>query len=104
MWIAHSEGWLSIVAHRDLPGHLLVRARAHDHITSMFPDAEVYRLDQADYHYRADIQRTVVAEILAERLEMIEYDAFKGSVSESRLHKAFVRIWEVMLNYGSRGW
>ena len=33
MWIALTEGWLSIVAHRDKPDHLLVRARNPKHIT-----------------------------------------------------------------------
>ena len=33
MWIALTEGWLSIVAHHDKPDHLLVRARNPKHIT-----------------------------------------------------------------------
>ena len=100
MWIAHSEGWLSIVAHRDRPDHLLVRARAHDHITSMFPDAEIYEPGRCDYRFRADILRTVVAETLMERLETIEYDDFKSSLSSHRLHRAMVDIWTIMKRFG----
>lgn len=37
MWLALSNGWLSIVAHRDKPGHVLVRARNQNHIESYFP-------------------------------------------------------------------
>jgi hypothetical protein len=42
MWIALTEGWLSIVAHRDKPDHLLVRARNPKHIRRAFPDEEMY--------------------------------------------------------------
>jgi hypothetical protein len=100
MWIAHSEGWLSIVAHRDRPDDLLVRARDLRHINTMFPDAEVYKPKVSDYQFHAVISRTVVAQVLAERLGSIRYDKFKPSVREPRLAKAFYRIWELMDQYG----
>ena len=100
MWIAHSDGWLSIVSHRYRPDYLLVRARAYDHIISMWPEAEVYELVEADYRYRADVLRCEVGMVLAERSEQIEYEDFKSSVMEPRLAKAFKKIWATMWNYG----
>jgi hypothetical protein len=35
MWLYISDGFLSIVAHRDLPMHLLVRARHPEHIQDL---------------------------------------------------------------------
>ena len=107
MWVAHSAGgggWVFIVAHRDRPGHLMVRARVRDHITSMWPDAEVYTLDVPhDYQYRADILREDVAAALSLYAGDIEYDDYKSSVIDSDLYSALVAIWTVLVRTFGRG-
>ena len=108
MWIAHSAegrgGWISIVAHRNRPGHLMVRARVRDHITSMWPDAEVYTLDVPhDYQYRADILREDVAEAMRVCTENIDYSDYKSSISDSDLYDALVKIWTVLVRTFGRG-
>jgi hypothetical protein len=70
MWIAHTEGRLSIVAHREGPEVLLVRARRD--VTHIWPDA--------DYRYRASISREMVADVIADMLINMEYDDFKSCV------------------------
>jgi len=100
MWIAHSNGWLSIVEHRDKPEALLVRARKRSHITSLWDDADIYVLDDADYPYRADIDRSVVADTLALEIITIDYDNFKNSVTEAKLYRAFTDVWATMYEYG----
>ena len=55
MWIVLTNGWLSIVSHREYPEMLLVRARKPEHIQDNFPEAEVYTDEDADYPYRADV-------------------------------------------------
>ena len=40
MWIFLSDSFLSIVAHRDKPGVLLVRARRAGDIEAVFPDVK----------------------------------------------------------------
>ena len=107
MWVAHSAGgggWVFIVAHRDRPAHLMVRARVRDHITSMWPDAEVYTLDVPhDYQYRADILREDVAEAMRAYTENIDYGDYKGSVSDSDLYRTLVAIWTLLVRTFGRG-
>ena len=107
MWVAHSAGnggWVSIVAHRYKPDHLMVRARTRDHILSMWPNAEVYTLEVPhDYQYRADILREDVAEALSLYAGNIEYDDYKSSVIDSDLYSALVAIWTVLVRTFGRG-
>jgi hypothetical protein len=70
----------------------------------MWPDAEVYTLEVPhDYQFRADIMREDVANVLREYAENIEYDDYKGSVSDSDLYSGLVAIWEVMVRIFGRG-
>ena len=103
MWIGHNKGWLSIVAHRNKPEHLLVRARREEHITDIWDDAEVYVDEKADYPYRADILRQEVAREISFNIASIEYDNFKNSVKDRRLAGAYHDVWNVMFDY-AWGW
>ncbi len=100
MWIGHSNGWLSIVAHRERPDDLLVRARREKHISTFWPDVEVVYNPEADYPYRSVIPRTDVAVVVMQYIEGIDYDNFKNSVDETNLNRAFTMMWEVMYDYG----
>ena len=100
MWIGHSDGWLSIISHRDKPNHLLVRGRKREHLEIMFPSAEVYVDEHADYPYRADVTRADVANTLGDYVMGIEYDNFKNSVEDTELHHAYNALWNIMWDYG----
>jgi hypothetical protein len=100
MWIALTEGWLSIVAHRDKPDHLLVRARNPKHIRRTFPGAEMYTNADADYPFRADVPRKVVIEFMSIRLEYMQYDNFKATIVDGRYHNAALDVWRAMHRYG----
>ena len=100
MWIGHSSGWLSIVAHRDRPDDLLVRARRDKHISTFWPEVEVVHNPDADYPYRSVISRDRVAEVVMQYIEGIDYDNFKKSVTESKLAEAFNRMWRLLYEYG----
>ena len=100
MWFGHSNGWLSIVAHRERPDDLLVRARRERHISTFWPDVEVVHNPDADYPYRSVIPRTDVAVVVMQYIEGIDYDNFKNSVDETNLKRAFERMWAVMYDYG----
>lgn len=102
MWIAHNEGWLSIVSHRDRPDHLLVRARKAVHIESLFPEEVIYTNFKADYPYRADIRREDVATTLGNLLMDIQYDNFKNSVTDVDLQDAYISVWEKIYVYGMK--
>ncbi len=97
MWIFLNNAFLSIVAHRDKPDLLLVRARAEGDIERTFPDAETCPV--ADYRYRAELPRQEVATAIAERVSGIDYDNFKGSVQETDRHDAYLHVWSAMFSF-----
>ena len=80
MWVYLTDALLSIVAHRDRPGHLLVRARFAGDIERIFPSAEVTETPDADYRFRATIPREAVAQALAAAAQAIDYPNFKATL------------------------
>lgn len=96
MWICLSDAFLSIV-HKDCePDELLVRARRQGDIQKVFPDAVVKKTIGNDYLYRAAIKRTVVGEALATLAMEVDYDNFKNTVRDNKLHSAFSAIWHTI--------
>jgi hypothetical protein len=96
MWIFLSNSFLSIVAHRDNPSLLLVRARHKDDITREFPHAAVSETPSADYRYRAELPRHEVSAAIQAAIEDIGYSNFKDSVVEGARHEAYMQVWRVM--------
>jgi hypothetical protein len=80
MWVYLTDALLSIVAHRDRPADLLVRARFRGDIEAVFPDAAVTETLDADYRFRATLPREVVARAIADRAAAIDYPNFKGTL------------------------
>lgn len=112
MWVCLNNSFLSIVHKNCAPDELLVRARVKGHIEAVFSGAKVISEDGSDYQFRAVLQRTVVAAVLVDQVATLNYDNFKNSVSNTKLHDAFARIWHVMAalqpkrpysNYSGRG-
>lgn len=102
MWIAITEGWLSIVGHRDKPEHLLVRARNPEAIRRTFGKERMYYIGDADYPYRADIPRGEVAEFLTRRLTHMKYDNFKNTVGDWEYRDVLHSVWNRMYRYGEQ--
>lgn len=107
-WLCLNNSFLSIVAHYDDPTKLLVRARVKGHIEAVFPNAKLYRRENSDYLYRADIAREEVMHAVSDRLFAIDYTNFKDSVTNGPLHRAYQDVWSTMGKlqpggpYGSR--
>jgi hypothetical protein len=102
MWLFVSGGFVSIVAHRDQPMHLLVRARHPDHIGALFPEHDPMVLDTADYRYRIVVHRTVVQRAMSHYLAGMEYDNFKASIPDEPYHEVCLDVWRTMWAYGRR--
>ncbi len=96
MWIFTSGAFISVVANRDDPKKLLVRARVAGHIEALFPKAQVFQAAGSDYLYRARLSRRAVKQVVSRRVEAIDYDNFKNSVHEPRYHRACMEVWGVM--------
>lgn len=102
MWLYLSGGFVSIVAHRTEPDHLLVRARHPEHIASILPDADVTHMPSADYPYRTVSRRGDVHRAVTEYLLSLDYDNFKASVDDLEYHDACLDVWHTMWSYGNR--
>jgi hypothetical protein len=98
MWIFFPNAMLSIVAHRDKPDRLLVRARLRGDLERTFPGVPVSRTPHADYLYRVEVSRSLVAELLAEHVDTMTYTNVKGAIpaGDLRRKRAMHDVWAVM--------
>jgi hypothetical protein len=93
MWIQFNNAFLSIVENREKTIELLVRARVKGDIERVFPEADVFEDNNADYKYRASISKAKVAERMVLKVTEINYDNFKNSVKEIDRKKIYSNIW-----------
>ena len=104
MWIVLNDSYLSIVAVEGEPSIKLVRARLQDDIKNVFPNAEVLVTEERDYLFRAYIPTKTVSEVIAKRINEIDYTNFKDSVKSSDYERklAYSRIWGIMFDLQER--
>ena len=93
MWIQFNNAFLSIVENREKTIELLVRARVKGDIEKVFPEADVFEDNNADYKYRAFISKAIVAEKIMLKVTEINYDNFKNSVKEIERKNVYGNIW-----------
>lgn len=106
MWIFLNDGFFSIIEPpKGTPGdRLLVRARNRGDIERVFGlNVKVQRTPNRDYLYRALLDRTQVAVVIANHIAAIDYGNFKDSIPDQRefdlYHKACGQVWATMMNY-----
>ena len=73
MWLFTQRGFFSIVAHRDDPDFLIVRARVKGDIENYWPQAKVSETPNADYLFRAVLPKEVVAERIGKIVSTLDY-------------------------------
>ena len=96
MWACFNDGFLSMVADRNDPKMLMIRARKKAHISNVFPKAVITESPKADYRWRTRIDRVEVSAMMTQRIMGINYDNFKNSVEDHELHDAYNNVWSVM--------
>lgn len=98
MWIFFPNAMLSIVAHRDKPDTLMVRARFAGDIERVFPRAQVCRTPSADYLYRAEVSRIEATARIGEALASMTYTNVKGAIAvgDGWRYSAMHDVWDVM--------
>jgi hypothetical protein len=96
MWLFTSQGFVSIVADRDSQDHLLVRGRVRDHLKALFPTTAITETPDADYLFRATLSHKVVAQVVADQVNAIDYCNFKDSVTDAPYHSSCLRVWSSM--------
>lgn len=98
MWLCLNNAFLSIVQPYSNSTQLLVRARREGDIETVFPTAKVKRTPGRDYLWRAEIDRNLVGQVVAQHVAGIDYPNFKDSVDDRPLHDAYARFWGIMAN------
>lgn len=93
MWLSLNNAFLSIVKDADREGHLLVRARVRKHLQRVFPGAPILTLKDRDYRFRVSVPREMVARMLVEKVEDLEYTNFKDSVKDEDLSRMYHLWW-----------
>lgn len=101
MWIFTKNAFLSVVSDReDVNGdRLLVRARRAGDIENVFEDAKVFSVPGSDYAFRAWVKRDVVANVMSNEIQNIDYDNFKNAIQDNDYHNAALDVWFVMNDY-----
>ena len=99
MWIQFNNAFLSIVENRENTTELLVRARVKGDVEKVFPKADVFEDNNADYKYRTFISKAIVAEKIMLKVTEINYDNFKNSVKEIERKKVYGNIWAELRNF-----
>jgi hypothetical protein len=106
MWIASTNGFISIVQHYDQPDTLVVRARVVQDLQSIFDNKRILETKEADYRYRVLVKKQEMAGIIVKMIKDIDYPNFKNQIAihpgqKDKLH-AYHEIWEVMADYASQ--
>jgi hypothetical protein len=96
MWLMLNDCFLSIVAKDCARGELLVRARRRGDIEKIFPGARVTESTTTDYAFRARVAMADVEAALIGEVRRITYANFKGSVTDTPLHDAYLKCWQAM--------
>lgn len=105
MWIFLSDSFVSVVADRNDPARLLVRARRPGDIEAFLAPVTLPRefavteSPDADYKFRAFVPREVIARATVAHASAIDYSNFKNTVREPARHSAYMDVWSVMHAY-----
>lgn len=98
MWVFLNNSFLSIVENRNNKEELLVRSRVRGDIDKIFPDSNIFEMENSDYKYRSYIKKIEVSEKIKEIVTNINYDNFKNSISKSedQRHSSYLNVWNEM--------
>jgi hypothetical protein len=95
MWIFTQDSFLTVSQDRNRRDQFMVRARVAGDIEKYFPEAEVIRTHDADFLFRAFIEKDRVVEVLSRAIGNIDYMSFKGGIKNPARKWFYERIWSV---------
>ena len=102
MWLFTTQGFYSVVAHRDEPSKVLVRTRSREDLDALrqqIAGLELIEDPSADYRYRAVVEREEWEVAASALVAAIDYPNFKSAVAErqgSRRAGFYGEVWRVM--------
>ncbi len=103
MWLFTTQGFYSVVAHRDDPDTLIVRARTREDIEALreqIPAIEPFEDAGADYRHRAYVSRAEWLAAVAQLSAEIDYDNFKSEVASRQgadRSRLYGHVWAELL-------
>ena len=104
MWLITTQGFYSVVAHRDDPDRLLVRSRVRGDLEALrmqIPGSEPVETPEADYRWRVEVTRDEWRVALVALSEDIDYDNFKNAVGERcgwERERVYHDVWADLLS------
>lgn len=99
MWVFVPGAFVSIVAHRDKPGTVLVRARRREDLTLFFTKGdgpqrcEIHETPDADYPFRVEASRSRVAHQVMLWAMDVDYPNFKAAPGNANRQGPLHAVW-----------
>ncbi|MGI9021357.1 MAG: hypothetical protein ACR2G3_11685 [Solirubrobacterales bacterium] len=103
MWLFTTQGFYSVVAHRNDAAKVIVRARAREDLEALknqIPSLRIFEDAEADYRYRAVVDHEKWVAAVAILAAGIDYPNFKSAVAERQgidRERVYMRVWAEML-------
>jgi hypothetical protein len=110
MWTATKDGYFSAVQHRDQPGRLLVRARDSKDLEAVrgkgYDIGRIIAMTDADYPYRALVEKAEWGRYLADSAAGIDYGNFKDAVyaADPARAKVYLGAWRELMHIEDDDW
>ena len=104
MWLTTTQGFYSVVRHRQDPEKLIVRGRAREDLEALqaqIPGLRIFSDKNADYRWRAVVTEAEWVAAVAQLAGVIDYDNFKSAVAERQGHdraRVYGRVWGELLS------
>ena len=105
MWVFMNDAFLSVVKNRNDDSGVVVRARVKGDLENVFgQEHEVIESDNSDYRFRMFLDQKYVSDVIAKRVDEIEYNNFKNSISKNDYERKsyYTRVWSVMFDWQER--
>lgn len=112
MWLGTNKGFYSIAR---IPSEFLngrgdnnageeyaLRSRDISYLKSQFPDKKIFEYPFSDYQYRVYLSKKELTEFMLDKIHEINYDNFKNSVVDHKLHYFYMKVWEIGVNILSK--
>ena len=99
MWLFTQHGMVSVVQHREDPNMLLVRSREPNVLRELFKGLQkktrIHKLPNADYRYRAMVDRDGFWDVMIRQINQIDYPNFKNHLlNEKKVDMNTYRAYE----------
>jgi inorganic pyrophosphatase len=102
MWIFMNDAFFSVVKDRNNEDGVVVRARVEGDLENVFgSDKKVIVTDDSDYRFRLFLDQEYVKNVIANRIENINYPNFKNSINKTDYERKryYTDVWGVMYDW-----